>query len=159
MRNKGFTLVELMIVIAIIALLAAVALPKFASATEAAKVANVQGNLANLRTSLAVYYAKNKTYPTFSTSASAGIRTNGDLSEEFQNFYSNKQLPLVPSGDNVTVARRSVINGANGAPNTGVGGWKYDATKGDIRANLPSASGSPKTGGAYGENTIDWELE
>ena len=156
MKNKGFTLVELMIVIAIIALLAAVALPKFASATEAAKVANVQGNLANLRTSLAVYYAKNKAYPVL---GHGGIAITGNVGLEFQNFYSNTQLPLVPSGDNVTVARRSVINGANGAPNTGVGGWKYDATKGDIRANLPSASGSPKTGGAYGENTIDWELE
>jgi len=156
MKNKGFTLVELMIVIAIIALLAAVALPKFASATEAAKVANVQGNLANLRTSLAVYYAKNKQYPSFSTSASAGIRSNGDLSEEFQNFYSNKQMPIVPSGENVSTARRNVYSMTT---TTRTGGWRYDPVKGDIRANLPTAAGTPKSGGAYGENTIDWDLE
>lgn len=159
MKNKGFTLVELMIVIAIIALLAAVALPKFASATEAAKVANVQGNLANLRTSLAVYYAKNKAYPPYSTGATVGIRSNGDVGTEFQNFYSNKQMPITPAGDNVTTTAttgRYVYTMANG---TGQGGWKYDVTKGDIRANLKSATGSPKTGGAYGENTIDWDLE
>ena len=156
MKNKGFTLVELMIVIAIIALLAAVALPKFASATEAAKVANVQGNLANLRTSLAVYYAKNKAYPPYSTGATVGIRSNGDVGTEFQNFYSNKQMPLVPSGDNVATASR-VVRAIDYA--TRNGGWRYDPLKGDIRANLKSATGSPKTGGAYGENTIDWDLE
>lgn len=155
MKNKGFTLVELMIVIAIIALLAAVALPKFASATEAAKVANVQGNLANLRTSLAVYYAKNKAYPVL---GNGGIATTGNLGLEFQNFYSNKQMPLVPSGDNVATASR-VVRAIDYA--TRNGGWRYDPLKGDIRANIPTATvtGTVKSGGAYGENTIDWDLE
>ncbi|OQY08994.1 MAG: hypothetical protein B6I28_03790 [Fusobacteriia bacterium 4572_132] len=74
--NKGFTLIELMIVVAIIALLASVALPKFANTTDAAKAANVQGNLANLRKAISMFKAKNGDYPTTGGN-NRNISTNG----------------------------------------------------------------------------------
>ena len=58
MKKNGFTLIELMIVIAIIALLAAVALPKFSTVTDDAKIANVRSNLSVLRTAINMFNAK-----------------------------------------------------------------------------------------------------
>src|SRR5580658_5411416 len=55
-RPKGFTLIELMIVVAIIAVLAAVALPKFADLIRKSKEGATKGNLGVIRAALDIYY-------------------------------------------------------------------------------------------------------
>lgn len=55
--RKAFTLVELMIVVAIIGILAAIALPKFSSLVDKSKEGYTKGALAAIRTALSVYYA------------------------------------------------------------------------------------------------------
>jgi len=147
MKKRGFTLIELMIVIAIIALLAAIALPKFSSASEAAKVANVQGNLANIRTALAIHYAKHRTYPTYANNATS-IQPDGDIgaTSNFINYFSKTAMPDTPAGNNVTAVAANlnnvangttVVAGADGAYAAGSAGWVYNATTGDIHAYLP----------------------
>jgi prepilin-type N-terminal cleavage/methylation domain-containing protein len=60
----GFTLIELMIVVAIIGLLAAIALPKFSNLVVKSREASVKGKLGALRSALNIYYADNEgTYP------------------------------------------------------------------------------------------------
>jgi prepilin-type N-terminal cleavage/methylation domain-containing protein len=49
-RKKGFTLIELMIVIAIIAILAAVLVPNFMRAREASRLTACKSNLKSLST-------------------------------------------------------------------------------------------------------------
>jgi type IV pilus assembly protein PilA len=64
-RSKGFTLIELMIVVAIIGILAAIAIPRFANLIDRAKEARTQGNLGSLRSACAIYYGTNNgTWPT-----------------------------------------------------------------------------------------------
>jgi type IV pilus assembly protein PilA len=55
--QKGFTLIELMVVIAIIGILAAIAIPKFANATDSAQIAKAHGDLAAIDTAISVYQA------------------------------------------------------------------------------------------------------
>ena len=60
---KGFTLVELMIVVAIIGILAAIAIPQFAAYRTRAFNTAAQSDLRNLRTSLEAYFVDNQGYP------------------------------------------------------------------------------------------------
>ena len=54
--RAGFTLIELMIVVAIIGILAAAALPRFADLISKSHEAKAKGNLAALRSTLRIYY-------------------------------------------------------------------------------------------------------
>ena len=58
--NKGFTLIELMIVVAIIGILAAIAIPKFADLISKSKEGATKGSLSAIRSSLQVYYGDNE---------------------------------------------------------------------------------------------------
>ena len=55
-RSKGFTLIELMIVVAIIGILAAVAIPKFADLVTKSKEASTKASLGAVRSALSIYY-------------------------------------------------------------------------------------------------------
>ena len=63
LNNKGFTLIELMIVIAIIGILAAIAIPQFASYRQKAYNAAALSDLKTVKTTLEAYYADNQFYP------------------------------------------------------------------------------------------------
>ncbi|MBD3369669.1 prepilin-type N-terminal cleavage/methylation domain-containing protein [Candidatus Fermentibacteria bacterium] len=62
--KKGFTLIELMIVVVIIGILAAIAIPKFSNVQEQAKKVSCQGNMRTLATAEQMYYSEYNTYGT-----------------------------------------------------------------------------------------------
>jgi prepilin-type N-terminal cleavage/methylation domain-containing protein len=62
--QRGFTLVELLIVVIILAILAAIVVPQFGSSTEDAQVSTLESDLTQLRTAIELYYHQhNSTYP------------------------------------------------------------------------------------------------
>lgn len=72
--QQGFTLIELMIVIAIVGILAAVALPAYQDYTVRAKVSEGLAKAAEAKTTIAEYYVARAAFPLNETEA--GIDTN-----------------------------------------------------------------------------------
>jgi prepilin-type N-terminal cleavage/methylation domain-containing protein len=64
-NSKGFTMVELMIVVSIIGLLAAIAVPKFGDMLEKAREGATKSGQSSIRSAIATYYAdQGGVYPT-----------------------------------------------------------------------------------------------
>lgn len=124
-RNRGFTLIELMIVVAIIGILAAIAIPKFADLISKSKEGATKGGLSAVRSSLQVYYGDNE-----------GIfpLDNLDiliLDGKYINEIPEAKLPGTGKGDSSNIMTYSTstlagpfeTNVVNGPVN--VGGWAY----------------------------------
>ena len=72
-NQKGFTLIELMIVVAIIGILAAIAIPNFRNYQMKAKAAEASTNLGNIKTAQEAYLAEHDAYLACAANPAAGI--------------------------------------------------------------------------------------
>lgn len=64
-QARGFTLIELMVVVAVISILAVVAVPKFGEMLRKSKDASTKANLGAIRSAISIYSADNPgTFPT-----------------------------------------------------------------------------------------------
>ncbi len=77
--RKGFTLIELMVVMAILATLAFIVVPRFMGEPEKARRLKAEITIANLETALKTYFLDNGFYPTTDQGLEALVReTNID---------------------------------------------------------------------------------
>jgi prepilin-type N-terminal cleavage/methylation domain-containing protein len=117
-RRGGFTLIELMIVVAIVGILAAIAVPKFAELIRKSSEGASKGNLASVRSALTVYY--------------------GDMEGQ----YPAQVSALTLAGKYLTLVPRSKIpsyhaetsaetDGVISAAAADAGDWYYDNVVGD----------------------------
>jgi len=79
--NSGFTLIELMIVVAIIGILAAVAIPQYQNYVARAQVSEGLSLASGAKTAIAEYFNTNGTFP--ADNATAGLSDPEDISGKY----------------------------------------------------------------------------
>ena len=129
--QKGFTLIELMIVVAIIGILAAVALPQYQTYTVKARVSQVVSSLDQIKTCVSDMYQN----------ANAGTMANSDVSVACT-APTNAYFPAInASATGVTVSGAAT---AVGVAVTATLSNNYAAISGTIGGNmLWTCSGTP----------------
>lgn len=75
--KKGFTLIELIVVIAILGILAAVLIPKFTSFTDDARKNSAKSEAKTCQTAVSSYYAKYGKWPTSATADVTNLKECG----------------------------------------------------------------------------------
>jgi len=142
-NKKGFTLVELVIVIAILGILALYALPKYQGVIKEARSSEAKAQLGSFRSALGIYYAKNHgVYPSLTTVQNGDIFADGTVPEVevtlsdgsvSRSAAVNENGAITPDGDGDATDDVG-----------GNGGWVYD----------DGSSISAANGGAYSKADV-----
>jgi general secretion pathway protein G len=161
-NQKGFTLVELLIVVIILAILAAIIVPQFSAATDDATQSAYDTNIANIRSAIDLYRQQHNAYPGAADSTGAGCPAGSanqaglaDSEAAFLNqlrYYTNSagvacsgtdatfrygpylkdDVPMNPLG-NPGINTVNLVNaGLLGITTDGSGGWKFDTVTGEF---------------------------
>lgn len=93
--SRGFTLLELMIVIVILGILAAIVVPQFMSEPHKARVVQARMQIENLSTALKRYYLDNGSYPTTEQGLQALVE-KPSLGRAAKNYPKEGYMPKVP---------------------------------------------------------------
>ena len=161
LAQQGFTLVELLIVVIILAILAAIIIPQFTAATDDATQSAYDTNIANIRAAIDLYRQQHQEYPgeVQSTGAgcpagstnvvgaagepaflaqlrnytnSAGVACTGTDATFRYGPYLKDDLPNNPLGDPANNTVTVVTTGVLGLASGGSEGWRFDSVTGEV---------------------------
>ncbi len=144
--NKGFTLVEILIVVIILGILAAIVIPQFTEASEDARESALRSDLQTVRAQIELYRVQHGMYPGFTRAADGTLSAfvpadfvsqligttdqDGDTDESDLGPY----LQQFPSNGFVANAAASRTVESGDPDGTG-SGWSFNTTTAKFRAN------------------------
>lgn len=127
MKKNGFTLIELMITVAIIAILAAIAYPSYQDSVRKTKRATAQADLMELAGFMERVYTENIAYPSAST-ALPFITSPRDSTPAYNltkvSTSSTYTLTATPSGDQINDSCGTMTLKNNGDKTPATDCWK-----------------------------------
>ncbi len=135
--RKGFTLVELLIVIIIIAVLAAIAIPKFANSSTRGKESSLKANLKLYRNAVELFKNDTGSYPATLTDLTA---TSAPANGKDSAGSSKAITPADWKGPYLNMQELDSVSGA---------AFTYSTTSPTVGLVSPSATGNDSAGVAY----------
>lgn len=131
-NQRGFTLIELVIIIVILGILAAVAIPKYQDITGEAKEASARAALGSLRSGVTIYYA-NQAVTTGTAIWPSVVQVSTPGTVMAQSIPPNPYQAEANAPD-------SIVTGVTKGTTVGTrGGWAYNAATGEIWPNTSVA--------------------
>jgi MSHA pilin protein MshA len=122
MNKKGFTLIELVIVIVILGIIAAIAVPTYVNLKDTAELNGLKASLGSIRSTVSLQHSKNLLTTgsnTFPSNISGTLFAEGAIPND-----------PVNSSSTVVTASGTLLGNASGA-----GGWIYNPGTGEVRCN------------------------
>lgn len=129
-KRKGFTLIEMVIVILILGIIAAVAAPRMFNTASTAEENSTRQQLAVLRNAIEMFRAREGRYPGDGELVTAmGTMLNGP--------FPSPSIGSVRGDDGVYYDLDSNTNTV-AQSNPGSGGWAYKPANGTLKLNVPA---------------------
>ena len=137
--KKGFSLIEILIVVAILGILAAIVVPTFQNNAKQAAEAAIKSNLRLMRSTIELYAAKNNDVPPgypFNDTSRAPNRAAFIYQIMADPAPYLNALPYNPFNEKISI---QMINDGSDMPTeaTGVYGWIYKPATKDIQLDWP----------------------
>ena len=129
--KRGFTLIELVVIIVVLGILSAVAIPRFVDLSDQAKLAALKGILGNLRSAIHLYSAENLAR---GVAKASSYPPNASLYACLENTSTDSDLPADPIGNSSTVTY-STTTPLKGQADGTAGGYKYNYQTGEVIVN------------------------
>src|SRR5690606_34549575 len=158
-RHKGFTLVEILIVVVILGILAAIVIPQFTNASESAKASSLVSQLQTIGSQLELAKVQHKgAYPDLADGGWDLLTKKTDPTDSYT-------IPATPDGDEVgpylqQAPKNPFSPDTSASGTTSVGGatskttaWAYDQTTGQIKAVVKMTADQAVALGLLEDNT------
>jgi type IV pilus assembly protein PilE len=150
--KQGFTLIELMITVAIIAIVAAIALPNYTDYVTRSKFTEAHGQLADLRVKMEQYYQDNRRYSTTTGGGTCGLGATPATQQTKYFTYGCASSSATAAGD------QQFVLTATGVTAQGLEGISFTVNHANARTTAVT-SGSVMANKGYAASGTCWVLK
>ena len=149
-HEKGFTLLELMIVVVVVAVLAGIALPSYSDYMLRGKFSEATGNLADLRVKMEQAYGDNRRC----NDPVAGVGTCGIPGGNAPNVADGRYFTYVCASSTPNpIGDQQYVLTANGVPAQGLGGISFTVDFRNVKSTTVTAGSDMASKGYAGAGT------